>query len=819
MKKYLKMFTLFELLIVIWIIAVLSTAAYLTLIHYLDKSRDSRQIKDLKTISTAFNINYTVTDSYPTPSSSIQIMDQNWKLIWEQWYLDEIIIDSLPELTKSIKDPTTQEYYMYTRYNNNKWFELWTMLTYNKSYSLFLNKTFWDMWTKSPYIIVNWNLWFCDSNWELMYPKPISLYDSKWKEFINSLNLWPEWKVFYNLNYLKPKDSSNGCNWDILAPISNIYSNNEELEISQIIWKYTEPKWLDSIIDKVCEDDNNMCNKPNIYKINYNMILLFYTLPNWNIVYYELFEDNWVYKKSDDYITIESLDIMNNDIRNIISISSVSNSNNPNTYQISYINDEWNIWSIIKTMSINNLTTNTNIIDNSNWALSSTNSNNIKKLEANGKSIIYYTTQENWKYVTSLLVHSNTNSSSFTTSVQKLPFECNLPEIIYLEKDLYMITYIWWDWKIHLSQISLSNSNLSLKSQSFINLWAGISNLKMYFMYNNIYLITYTNSEWKRFIATISNQENSSTLIENKIVESKIITNFKISELWWWKVLLSYNLEWKWKMVNVLITQDWKIIFLSSDIFECNDMNYQQYSLEEAIVTCDWETKGKIILTNQNINTDIDILNDKILPAPDWIKPNLSNYERCNDWDWCLCELDTISIWDICISDWQKTLLWNNQNCNDVDGCVCNWKNLFQWQICYLPILTVNWVEAYSKQDILNNINSFLWANFQWWKIAWKSWNTILIVKSWRQYTNWTTTNNNCVKRGRRLVNIWELQSIIIPRRATLWLPNWRYRSVDVCPSHRPCKQVRTINKPHSNNWRWRFCVSDPNIWVCVKSY
>ncbi|MEF2175465.1 MAG: prepilin-type N-terminal cleavage/methylation domain-containing protein [Candidatus Absconditabacteria bacterium] len=46
-KKFLKSFTLIELIIVIAIIAVLGVAAFLVLTQWLDKSKDARQISDI----------------------------------------------------------------------------------------------------------------------------------------------------------------------------------------------------------------------------------------------------------------------------------------------------------------------------------------------------------------------------------------------------------------------------------------------------------------------------------------------------------------------------------------------------------------------------------------------------------------------------------------------------------------------------------------------------------------------------------------------------------------------------------------------------
>ncbi|MEF2175986.1 MAG: prepilin-type N-terminal cleavage/methylation domain-containing protein, partial [Candidatus Absconditabacteria bacterium] len=47
LKKFLKSFTLIELIIVIAIIAILSAAAFLLLTQWMSKSRDSRKVTDI----------------------------------------------------------------------------------------------------------------------------------------------------------------------------------------------------------------------------------------------------------------------------------------------------------------------------------------------------------------------------------------------------------------------------------------------------------------------------------------------------------------------------------------------------------------------------------------------------------------------------------------------------------------------------------------------------------------------------------------------------------------------------------------------------
>ncbi|MEF2175421.1 MAG: prepilin-type N-terminal cleavage/methylation domain-containing protein, partial [Candidatus Absconditabacteria bacterium] len=82
LHKFLKSFTLIELIIVIAIIAVLGASAFLMLSQWMSKSRDSRKISDLSRIDTAINISITSKDKLPTPDNKSDITFGGAK-VWE----------------------------------------------------------------------------------------------------------------------------------------------------------------------------------------------------------------------------------------------------------------------------------------------------------------------------------------------------------------------------------------------------------------------------------------------------------------------------------------------------------------------------------------------------------------------------------------------------------------------------------------------------------------------------------------------------------------------------------------------------------------
>lgn len=112
-----KGFTLIELIIVIAIIAVLGTAAFLVLTEWLGKSRDARRVSDISTINTAINawdagkegsIDLTklnVTGFFTWVS--VATVDVSYQRPFDQKYFDAL---QMTELQKLVKDPKNKPY-------------------------------------------------------------------------------------------------------------------------------------------------------------------------------------------------------------------------------------------------------------------------------------------------------------------------------------------------------------------------------------------------------------------------------------------------------------------------------------------------------------------------------------------------------------------------------------------------------------------------------------------------------------------------------------------------------------------------------------
>jgi len=124
---------LVELIIVIAIIAVLAVAAFMMLTKWLWKSRDSRRLWDLGTISRWLQVWYSDTDDginmYPTLEyQTWSIVLLSWtKEIWYQWVVD-VEVAKGASMQKAPLDPSDGNEYTYLVTKNRQKFQVLAML-------------------------------------------------------------------------------------------------------------------------------------------------------------------------------------------------------------------------------------------------------------------------------------------------------------------------------------------------------------------------------------------------------------------------------------------------------------------------------------------------------------------------------------------------------------------------------------------------------------------------------------------------------------------------------------------------------------------
>ncbi len=160
-KKFKQAFTLIELIVVIVILAILWTIAYIYMSNYSTDSRDTVRITDLKNIQKTLDIYFAKESQYPEPSDTINIT-YSWATVWLQWVFwnktrkDLWIISTIP------LDPITRNPYSYSITNQKMEYQLWAALEWDNPAKsdlewMLINKVYASQETLNTYIIWNYN--------------------------------------------------------------------------------------------------------------------------------------------------------------------------------------------------------------------------------------------------------------------------------------------------------------------------------------------------------------------------------------------------------------------------------------------------------------------------------------------------------------------------------------------------------------------------------------------------------------------------------------------------------------------------------------
>ncbi len=133
-------FTLVELIVVITILAILWTIAFISLQWYSADARDSIRINDIWEISKTLELKMTLWEKVPIPENNIELT-ASWILIWYQWEAWTHVLDVLWVYNWG-KDPSDDNYYTYsTNENLNKYQVLWFLESANQ-----ISLNIWKSW-------------------------------------------------------------------------------------------------------------------------------------------------------------------------------------------------------------------------------------------------------------------------------------------------------------------------------------------------------------------------------------------------------------------------------------------------------------------------------------------------------------------------------------------------------------------------------------------------------------------------------------------------------------------------------------------------
>ena len=120
-------FTLVELIVVITILAILWTIAFISLQWYSSQSRDSVRISDISSMKTWLELFNLDAGKYPLPTNET-IITYSWATVWTQWYFWEQTARNVSKLDKIPTDPLNDQKYVYSTTNTRQEFQIaWVM--------------------------------------------------------------------------------------------------------------------------------------------------------------------------------------------------------------------------------------------------------------------------------------------------------------------------------------------------------------------------------------------------------------------------------------------------------------------------------------------------------------------------------------------------------------------------------------------------------------------------------------------------------------------------------------------------------------------
>jgi len=123
-KNKIQAFTLVELIVVITILAILWTIAFISLQWYASQARDSKRLSDIQNIKTSLELFSLNTWKYPFPDNSNEVT-YNLSLLWKQWVVwDNVTTNLSRNLNTKPLDPLTEKEYTYSVTHNQLEYEL-----------------------------------------------------------------------------------------------------------------------------------------------------------------------------------------------------------------------------------------------------------------------------------------------------------------------------------------------------------------------------------------------------------------------------------------------------------------------------------------------------------------------------------------------------------------------------------------------------------------------------------------------------------------------------------------------------------------------
>jgi len=198
-----KAFTLVELIVVITILVILATIAFISLQWFSKYARNSTRASDLASINKVLSLYVTEKSEYPLPTDWKQVT-YSWSEVWTQWTFWASVRKTIwtnANISEIVVDPLTGNEYTYSVLNTRREYQIAWVLEWENAQA-FNNLNIWapntyavdysaDYWTT----IIKWNynwsvlkIWTCSNMKVLAVPSIVAWDLSESKDLIDIIN-------------------------------------------------------------------------------------------------------------------------------------------------------------------------------------------------------------------------------------------------------------------------------------------------------------------------------------------------------------------------------------------------------------------------------------------------------------------------------------------------------------------------------------------------------------------------------------------------------------------------------------------------------
>lgn len=252
MKRSIKSwFTLVELIVVITILAILWTIAFISFQWYSRNARDWVRTSDITNITKALELYISEKWSYPLPSNFVSIL-YSWATVWNQWNVWDSLITNIQTINKKPLDPVFSNEYTYSVNSFKNEFQLWSILEWDSVSSNFLiNKTYASLDLPITYIKWNYNwkilianTWWYDYVFSVPSILSSDLSSTQLLDIVNNNKLIYNWFIWYPSSYSWFIPTSKN-DFKYLASWASLLAFTWKLSVD-LYWE-----WIFKLVDKI----------------------------------------------------------------------------------------------------------------------------------------------------------------------------------------------------------------------------------------------------------------------------------------------------------------------------------------------------------------------------------------------------------------------------------------------------------------------------------------------------------------------------------------------------------------------------------------